>query len=305
MKSKIKQVLLIFTWIAATIGVARFCHHQTKGFALSKIQSNFPANLKAVEVKEEEKELLDSLFQQKFHFLGRGLQSFVFESEDKKYVLKLCNNRYGRKIGIFSLLSYIPLVNKWAQLKKLYYQGKLDKTFQSYQIAFEEMQDRTGLVYTHLNPSSNLPSKLKLVDPIQINHVIDLNDTAFLIQRRATLVYPALKDYFEHGDLDGAKGALSSLLELFFWKWDHCIADNDPLIRTNYGLIDGKAIQIDVGPLSKASSSLPWAQRKDEIQRITTSLRLWLNENAPPLTPFLDQELQEQLSSEGCLQNSH
>ncbi len=301
MKSKIKKALIISIWIGASIGVARFCHHQTKGFALSKIQSNLPPNAIATEVGEKEKELLDPLFQQKFHFLGRGLQSFVFESEDKKYVLKLCNNRYGRKIGIFSLLSYIPLVNQWAQLRKLYYEGKWNKTFQSYQIAFEEMQDKTGLIYTHLNPSSNLPSKLQIVDPLQITHVIDPNKTAFLIQRRATLVYPALKDYLTEGDLDGAKVALSSLIKLFFWKWDHGIADNDPLIRTNYGIIDGKAIQIDVGPLSKATQSLPQPQRKEEIQQITTSLRGWLNENAPSLIPFLDQELLQQLSSEGCL----
>lgn len=231
--------------------------------------------------------------------MGRGLQCFAFESEDKQYVLKLFNNRYQRKIALFSLLSHCPFIEEWANANRHYFEGKLAKTFQSYQIAFEEMQDQTGLVYSHLYPTSHLPSAVTLVDPLNIHHEVDLNTVGFLVQKRATLIYPTLKDYVNRQDVEGAKRALSSLVELFFWKWRHGIADNDPLIRTNYGVLRGQAIQIDVGPLSREQTHLSVEQRREQISKITTSLKCWLNENAPELTPFLEQELLQQLSSEG------
>ena len=158
------------------------------------------------------------------------------------------------------------------------------------------MRDQTGLVYAHLTTSSNIPESLTLIDKLNISHALNPNQIGFLVQKRATLVFPALKEYVYRRDLEGAKKTISSLVNLFFWKWQHAIADNDPLIRTNYGVIDGKVIQIDVGPLSKESASpVPIEQQRQEILHITASLKYWLTENSPELIPYLDQELQQQL----------
>ena len=275
----------------ASIATARFCHHQTKGFSMSKIRSNLEGQWHEPGVLP-----LPPLLQQKFHFLGRGLQSFVFSSEDGQYVLKIFNNRYQRKIQLFSLLSHLPGISSWSKERAAYFEKKLHQTFASYQIAFEEMQDQTGLIYIHLSPTSYLPSSLTIVDALNISHVIDPNQTGFLIQKRATLVYPALNGFLERQDIDGAERAISNLIELFFWKWRHGIADNDPLIRTNYGFLGTQVIQIDVGPLSKQAISCE--EQKKKITHITASLKFWLNKNAPELIPILDRELQQQLSSQ-------
>jgi hypothetical protein len=297
MNFKIKPLLIFSLCLISTIALARFCHHQTEGFRLAKIQHNMLVDHPVVQTNEEEKALLNIFLQKKFTFLGRGLQSFAFASEDGEYVLKIFNNRYQRKICFFSLLSHAPLIDHWAKDRATYYQGKLAKTFHSYQIAFSEMKDQTGLVFVHLHPTSDIPQKLTLIDKLNISHSIDPNQTGFLIQKRASLVYPTLKEYINKNDFEGAKQAISSLIDLFFWKWHHDILDNDPLIRTNYGFIDGKAIQIDVGPLSKQTTFTDMEQHRQEILRITSSLKFWLNENCPELIPFLDRELQKQLSS--------
>ncbi len=296
-RMKIRKILFVCLSLAALIGVARFCHHATHGFRLSKIRSNLIEQEAILPVAQDDKEFLTHLFQQKFHFLGRGLQSFVFESDDGKYVLKLFNNRYQTNIQLYSLLSHLPFLGSLASAKADYFSGKLLKTFKSYEIAFEEMQDKTGLLYIHLKPTQDLPQTLTIVDPLRISHTINPNQTGFLIQKKAILIYPALKDYVSRSDISAAKTALSSLVDLFFWKWDQGIADNDPLIRTNYGIIDGKAIQIDVGPLSKETVLLSKDQKTQQIRKITASLKFWLNENAPELAPYLDQELLQRLSS--------
>jgi hypothetical protein len=298
-RPKVKSFLLILAYVAAIVAVARFCHHATQGFRLSKIQSNLPPKAALASTSEKDQKFVSQICCQKFHFIGKGMQSFVFESEDGAHVLKIFNNRYQRKIHLFSFLGHFPLLSQWAITQTQYFEKKLDRTFKSYQIAIEEMSEKTGLLYVHLSPTANLPSKLTLIDRLNICHEIDPNTTGFLIQKKAGLVYPELKKYLLIHDMDGARHALSSLVDLFFWKWRHAIADNDPLIRTNYGFINGEAIQIDVGPLSKQTVLQNLEQRREEIGRITASLKFWLNENAPELIPFLDQELQQQLSSEG------
>lgn len=293
----IRRCFFVVGGVAALIGVARFCHHATKGFRLSKITSNFHQESAPLAASEEDRTFVNTLFQQKFRYLSRGFQSFVFASEDGLYVLKLFNNRHQTKGQIFSFLSRIPLFGTLAKTGVTHHEDKCAQTFASYRIAFDAMKDKTGLVYLHLSPTTNLNPVLTLIDPLNICHQIDPNTTGFLIQKRATLVYPALTEYVISHDVDGAKKALSSLIALFFWKWDHGIADNDPLIRTNYGFIDGRAIQIDVGPLSKDSSTLGSAHQRSQIGRITASLKGWLHENAPELVAFLDEEIEHRLSS--------
>lgn len=295
-KIKTKTLLLFFAGSISIIALARFCHHQTAGFQVVKIQHNLIDATPPLSSTEQELEFLNALSCQKFVFLGRGLQSFAFVSEDNKYVLKVFNNRYQNKISLFSLLTHFPWIGNWACARSAYYQKKLAQTFNSYQIAFSEMKDQTGLLYLHLFPTSDLRNPITLVDKLNISHSLDPNQTGFVIQKRAELVFPELKKYVNNHNLEGAKQALASLVDLFFWKWRHAIHDNDPLIRTNYGFIDGKAIQIDIGPLSKDSLISDLKQQQAEIQHITASLKFWLTENSPELIPFLDRELQEQLS---------
>ncbi len=285
----------------ACILIARFCHHQTKGFALSKISGNFPLENPSLENQLTLPPTAVCKFDQKFRFLGRGAQSFVFVSEDNQIILKLFNNRYQKKISFLSFLCNLPLIKNWALKQKELFEKKLENSFTSYQLAFDEMADQTALLYLHLNPTSDLPHKLTLVDPLNISHQIDPNQFAFLFQKKVEMVYPSLQNWITSGKEEMAKRAIASLIQLFIWKWEHSIEDNDPLIRTNYGFLDTQAIQIDVGPLSKRDELEEKTLFKQEIARIMSSLKNWLAGNAPQLLSYLDQELDGRLSSQACL----
>ncbi|MES2121791.1 MAG: hypothetical protein V4492_03310 [Chlamydiota bacterium] len=293
---RLKTVFSCLCCIALAILAARFCHHQTRGFRLSKITEN-TALLPTGAVAESCPASIDSLLHQKFHYFARGKQSFAFLSEDGEYVLKIFNNTYQRKIRAFHLLSHLPWIGNWAKEKELYFQSKLSRTFQSYHIAMNQMQEKSGLYYAHLFSSHSLPEKLTLIDPLHIEHTLNPNTLGFLIQKRVQLVYPSLKSWIDEDKWEEAQAALHSLMELFFWKFRNGIADNDPLIRTNYGFAGTKACQIDVGPLSQDDSLKKIEHQKEEITRISSSLKKWLNENGPQLIPFLDRELEDQLSS--------
>ena len=275
------------------VGIARFCHHETRGFSRSKIEGNLAM---APEIAIASDPAVEQLLNQKFYYFSRGKQSFAFLSEDGKYVLKLFNNTYQRKLQWLKIAQSIPFLSSWAKERTTYFQSKIDRTFYSYQIAFEKMPEQTALCYAHLGASSYLPGRVTIVDPLHIAHELDPNKIGFLLQKRVDLAYPYLKTRIERGEIAEARQGIASLVELFFWKYRHAIADNDPLIRTNYGFLEGKAVQIDVGPLSIDNSFKDNDLQKKESARVLASLKSWLEKNGPELIAFLDEELGRQLS---------
>lgn len=285
-----------FVFLLIFYGVSRFCHHYTKGFSLAKIEKEFRTKTCNETPLFSQPELLN----QPFFYFSRGKQSFVFLSEDGKYVIKLFNNTYSQKIQRFQFISQFPFLKNWALKKADYFTFKQARAMQSYQIAKEKMEEKTALCYLHLTPSQDLPQTLTLVDSLNSPHTLNPNTIPFLIQKKVPLFYPTLKEMIVNNQIPQAKKAISSLIDLFFWKYRQGIADSDPLIRTNYGLIETQAIQLDLGPLSvDPSVSDPIWQCK-EVTRVMQSLRDWLKKNGEELLPFLDQELERQLSSRGC-----
>jgi hypothetical protein len=279
------RLFILITAVLLIWALARFCHYQTAGFQICKIQNNFSPT-KCFEFHPLES--FDA-FNQKFFYLGRGKQSFAFVSQDQKYVLKLFNNGPQRTIAF---LRYLPFCDE----KKEKLLDLLKKTFQSYEIAFQELKEETGLISLHLSPTFHLQKKVTLVDKLGIEHCIDLDKTGFLLQKKATLVYPKLLEFKREEDLTSAQKAIEDLLDLLILKCTKGISDSDPLIRTNFGFIGNKAVQIDVGPFARDPQVVKLENYKDEMIRITTSLKIWINSNYPELSSYIETQLAERLN---------
>ncbi len=286
----LKRLSLLSIFALCAIGAARFCHHQTHGFRLTKIQDNLNGRYGTFG------DVGDSL-NQPFRYYNRGLQSFVFLSEDGQYILKLFNNRYQRKIAFYDALAHIPLCATWARAQAEIQRIKLKRAFTSYQIAATELKQETALLYAHLEATEILPSSLIVIDNLNIAHPVNPNTLGFIIQQRAAMAYPELKRLIESDNQAEAKQRICSLIDLLLIRCRKGIADNDPLIRTNFGFIDKTAVEVDVGPFSKDETrSLPENYRP-EILQITKNLRHWLDVNEPSLIPFLEQQLEEKVFS--------
>ncbi len=268
-----KTLLTFLCLILGAIGAARLSHSATSGFRLSKIQDNF---FDCAHKTEESAFIPEG----PFTYLGRGLQSFAFVSADGNYVLKLFNNRYQRALF---WLQQLPFCRERAD-KIL---AKLQRTATSYSIAINTLREETGILYAHLQPTSNLPKSIKIIDKLGIVHTIDLNTHSFVIQKKVTLVYPQLLKWKEDNDLVSAQSGISSLIQLIKARFDKGITDSDPLIRTNFGFCETKAVHIDIGAFSLAPQEHP----QQEFERIFTSLKLWVSAHYPELLPHLDKEI--------------
>lgn len=141
-----------------------------------------------------------------------------------------------------------------------------------------------------MQPSSHLQKQAEIIDRLGITHTIDLDASAFVIQKKATLVYPQLLLWKKEGKLDLAQAGITSLIQLIKTRFDNNIADHDPLIRTNFGFCGTEALHIDIGAFSETPAQDP----QKEFLRIITSLKIWVESYYQELLPHLEQEIYAQ-----------
>lgn len=245
-----KAVLFLVVFYAA----AHFCQKETDGFALSKIST----------------ELLDgntpcTYPEQPFLYLGKGGQSYVFASEDGRYILKLF-----RSSRLNTLKFFLP----WQKSKIQRLENELQSTLQSYLIAFNFLKEETGLVAVHLDRGPHAP--LRIVDKLGIVHTLE--KCPFIVQDRAVLVQDKISQWMEAGEVEKANRALVNLDQLVQHRIDLGIFDADPNLVKNFGFCGDRPIQIDGGRFSL--SPLPCNTKLESSKQ---QLQNWIMEHYPEL----------------------
>jgi hypothetical protein len=258
----IKKVSLFLLFALAFYKLGeRFCEEKTAGFTISKISFSLPYDARWETTLPE---FSSGLLDQKYTFLGSGGQSFAFVSEDGKNVLK-----------------FLKYPFRLSTKKK----ERLERDYKSYQLAFEELKEESGLIYLHLTHSPATHKTVTLIDRLGIEHRVILDEKAFILQHKAELLYPYIEQLMQKGDLEGAKAALHSLVHLLDRRCKKGIFDEDAKIHRNCGFINGKAIFIDIGRFKKS-------EKTQSLEKITNRFRNWLLQNYPELVDLLDYEIQ-------------
>jgi hypothetical protein len=266
---KLRTSFKIIAYTLLFLGTAMFCHHQTAGFTVNRISSSLILDEDKPEPISFE---LSQILSQKFRFLGSGGSFYAFVSEDDKYVVKFFKHHH----------------LKWNQPKK-------ERLVRSIKVAYESFRSETGLLFVHLNKAHKFNHSLRIIDKIGIEHQIDLNNTEFLLQRKAELIDSQIKALMIRGDLVGAKQLLGQLVQFF-----HSMAqrlnekgyfDHDPNILTNYGVAGDKIIKIDVGPFYSLDNTKANKQR-DKLKKRLNCFRDYLDARFPELVPFFMAEIE-------------
>lgn len=274
-----KKCLYFILFVAVFCQAARFSKAKTDGFAMTKIGSDLVYDPKW-DVSCNNLKEVKKILNQPFTYLSKGVQTYVFASEDGKYVLKLLRHDHMRPAPWVRLL---PDRSAKPRIEKK--QSKLNKDFTSYKIAYEELKDETGLVFLHLNKTDHLKQSLILIDKIGISHTLDLDQFEFLVQKRASLIYPTLSDLIEKGKIEEGKKALSTLVHLLEVRFEKQIFDKDSDLNTNFGFIENTAVQIDIGRFKKNHPER--RHKKEVILHTTDHLHQWLMVRSPVLDEHL------------------
>lgn len=274
-----KWILKISLFLVCFFVTARFCKAQTGRFTVMRITSNLnpQPQWETPPLSAGELTRVKQILNQPYSYLSKGVQSFVFASEDGQYVIKFF--RHDHLTAPFWL----------TPSTKAKRQHRLDKEFLSYKIAFENLRQETGLVFIHLNKTTDFQQTLDLVDKLGIHHQIPLDKYEFLVQKRACLLYTALNQMIENNKIADAKETLSRLVQLLAHRAREGISDKDPDLETNFGVIGTEPIQIDVGRFGKIAPR----QGKDEIIRITDLLHQYLMNRCPELDQHLKTQIEK------------
>ena len=284
---RMKKWLLVFSIIAFSVGCDR-----PKGFTLKKITSHHaPAPEWEVENSMSRRELA-SLIGSKCHYLGSGNHTYAFVSDDGEIVIKFFKQKHMRTKTWADSLS-IPA-------KRIFYPtGKIDRrmkerqnSFSSYKLAFEKLPEETGILYLHLNKTDNLNLPLTLIDQNGVALEVSLDEMEFLIQKKATLVFHHLRDLYKKGQSKEAERAILSLFEIVATRSQKGIYDKDLQFFKNFGFVNNRAIEIDIGEFRTNQDPNP---TYEELKILSYQIRDFLKMHAPKHLSEVESKIADQI----------
>lgn len=290
-----RKLFILFLLAAGFFAVERLCHKATDGFALNKVL--YPLNVEVVEsnapLSVEHQFALNVLCSEKFYYLGSGAQVYAFCTKDKQYVLKLFKFQHMRIPPVVKMLPLTKKLDKIRTEKLEFKKNIIKNVFDSFTIAYNHLKEETALMLVHLNCTNHLKGSVRISDRINNEYDLDLNNTYFVLQRYATLAYDQIGLWMDQKEISKARNGIRSLVKLAAKRCQKGILDKDPDFRTNFGFIDGKARQIDIGRFSHNIDECKPDIYGPEMIRITRPFRNWLETHHEALVEVLDEEVEK------------
>ncbi len=265
----------------------------TDGFALIRL-----APLYEITPSIAPPQNLSAILSQPFSYLSKGGQSYVFLSADNQYVLKFFKKQHHLPDSLITRLDQ-KLPRRIRPCRPLFIEKqeeRFGKIFRSCQIAYEKLAEETGLIYIHLTPSKETLPPLFIYDRLGVKHEIDPHKTAFLLQKKAPLLFPSLKETLDAKGEEGIKTLICTILSSFKKQSALGIENTDKGLMRNYGLLDKKLISFDIGSFVLNEKLKSPEAAKKEISLKTKRLKKWLKKNIPSLIPFYEKEIESQES---------
>jgi hypothetical protein len=247
---------------------------RTDGFSPSLIEANLEFK-EASPLNPDIKEVLS----QPFYYLGKGRQSFVFQSGDGQFVLKFYNQKYLR-MPWYSFLVYEKEFAKRSRRRHFYEN--------SYEIAFKELGEE--ILYLHRGFSQDLP-KIVLKDRASRCLAIDLNEVPFVLQRKGEPFYPVLQAIYKKDGTQGVCKEIDQFLASISLRISKNIADADCDVEHNWGYVGSRLFHLDPGRLFYDSKLKEPARLDREWHNSTHDLHQWLKANYPEAALYLQSEL--------------
>lgn len=310
MKLLFKLILAIGLFLGLQQGIETV----TRGFCLQKILCTDLPFLPDFQTASREDEI-QHLLQQEYTFLGAGSECFAFLSQDGTTVIKFFKLDFARPVyfrrgladesytAYAGTLSEHPLtratlpavlkepLNRILGIREF----RIQRTFSSLKLAYDSLQEETGLLYLHLNPSSHLKQTLTLRDPCGIRHTVDLDTAHFFLQKRAVPIEKGLSAFLKQGQYTEARACIDSLIQMILSRCQKGFSDRDVLDR-NLGFIGTQAIEIDSGSfIANPQMQMPAAYKK-EVFFATLELKEWLQERYPEMAHYLEEKITEEIA---------
>lgn len=277
MKNFVLRIFIFFSIFSI------WSHFRLDGFSEKKVivESEEKESIQTFQTFEE----LTPYISQKFTYLAKGHQCFVFASQDGKYVIKLINHRRFDIPLWIKPFTFVTFIQNFKEKRC----ARKDPSVKSYFLAYEQLRRETGIIHMQIGKSAPSHYKISLIDKAHIPHEIDLGKVDFIVQKKVESIENFL--YEASRKKETLQKALRAILENIASRAHKSIIDEDVDIWINYGYLEGKSILVDPGRLVFKEDLTSSIQREKEMRKSTKLLRKWLLKNYPDLLPFFEKTL--------------
>lgn len=302
-KNRVKHWPKRLIWVTLTILViffgVRVYYRLTDDFKIANMTYEMPHNSEwevppLTSVKRGE---LRVILQQPFSYVGKGAQSYVFVSQDKKYVIKFFKFKHLKPKWWVEALPAVPYFKEYREWQAARKKRLLNSVFSGYKLAYDVHKEETGLVFLHLNKTSDLDAKVTLIDKIGRKHMLGLDPIVFVIQENAKTTRLVMMDAIEKGDFALAKKRMAQIINLYLQEYGKGIYDRDHGVLHNTGFVGEKPIHLDVGKLTKEPNMQRPEIYRADLEKIGRKYEVWLKDNYPEayseLMGFLKEKFTE------------
>ncbi|MDP1880669.1 MAG: hypothetical protein Q8K60_06995 [Parachlamydiaceae bacterium] len=306
MKNKLFKISSICLLMGVcSFGLFKFYDYLTDDFRMGNIHHEFPEDFpfesfwQPVNTTDEEKNHLTYILDQPFHYLGKGAQSYVFSSEDDKYVIKFFKFKNLRPTLFVNL---IPPVFPFLEFKNTCIerrQKRLMNVFIGYDLAYKVVKNETQLVYVHLTPTNFFKKNVTVTDKIGRTWHINLDDVYFVLQKKGEVLSSRLSRLLERGNIQKVKSTISTLLGMYVSEYRQGMFDMDHGVTHNTGFIDDgingdQAFHLDVGQLCRTEKIKNVEYYKHDLQIVIWRINKWLVDHFPQYHSEIPQFLENE-----------
>lgn len=245
--------------------------------------------MQATELLPEIQQQAQKVLDQPFHYLGKGRQFYVYESQDHKWVLKFIKcQRFTEWYDEYTGLEWLGYFRSTRREEK---SARCAALFSSIQLAAGPLSDVTGTLACHLIQRPEFSTTAILYDPAGVKDAVFLDDVPFVIQRKAMGVFAVLDELYAKCDMNGLKMRLQQLVFLYkdLAHRGYIDIDDGAITRGNIGFLEDRAVCIDIGTLQRAHNAEERLPR--DLKRLTPVFE-WLQGRNPTLATWFSEELQ-------------
>lgn len=294
-RKTIHRFLFLFLAIAACYTVGRLYYRFTGGFTESNITYALPYDPQwdIATLSPDDNDEISGIVSQPFYYLGKGCQSYVFSSQDDKYVIKFFKYQRFRPQEWLNYFTFIPFVDQLQREKIAKKKLKLDNAFAGWKLAYEELQPETGVIYVHFNKSGDFAKEFVIYDKLGLKHTLPLGNLEFMIQKKADMLCPKLLQLQADKRTEEAQLIIDRLLTMIVHEYQRGYADNDHALMQNTGVYEGYPIHIDVGQFVKNPTVMQKEVYHQELFNKMWKFRKWLRSHNEELADYLDYKLQQ------------
>lgn len=299
MNKKLKIILLAVLLTILIGGVIRLYFRMTNDFRLGTITHDIPYRKEwdPPPLSVEKRLELDSILSQTFNYMGKGVQSYVFVSNDGKHVLKFFKYRHLTPNRLLYLLPPFPPFQEYKNHRIQQKNQALANLFEGYRLAYAEHKNESGLVYIHLNLTHNIYPTITVYDKIGLKWRIPLDDVVFIIQERAQTLRTVLHNALKTGDTHLAEKKINCIFDLYLTEYNKGIYDKDHGVLHNTGFVGDKPIHLDVGELTSDEKIRNPEIWRHDLEKIAWKMAVWLKKEHASYYPLLSKSIETTLTA--------